>query len=326
MSPFRRSIMNTEPFKPTDDATVLLRQMKLIRALEEALIRLPKPGFQLYSSGEEAVSVGVAASLEEGDQMLSSGRSIAPALARGVAPTAVMSELLGKVTGPCNGKGGRGHFADVAAGFFGAHAVVGGNLTIAAGVSLALQRRASGRVAVCHFGDGACGSGSLHETLNLAALWKLPLVLVCANNQYSISTPVQSAIAARPLSSLATPFGIPSATVDGMDVLAVREHARGMVSRARAGEGPSFLECVTYRFHSHSNAVKDSRPLQEVSEWKQRCPIRSLSNRLKNSGHLDAEREAALDREIAAEVKAALEFAENSAFPDPATEALADVG
>lgn len=308
------------------DAMPLLRTMKFIRALEEALARLPRPGFQLYSSGEEAVGVGVAAALAREDQLLTSGRSIGPALGRGLSPVAVLGELLGKVTGPCRGKGGRGHLADPAAGFFGAHAVVGGNLTVAAGVALAMKRQGTRAVTVCLFGDGACGAGALHETLNIAALWQLPLVLVCANNQYSVSTPIRAAVAAAPLAALAAPFGIPARTVDGMDVLAVRAAAYDLVERARGGGGPGFLECVTYRFSAHSNAVKDTRSAEEIAAWQERCPIRTLADRLTAAGQLDAAAANRLDADVCAEIEVAVSSAMAADYPDPAVEALADVG
>src|SRR5664279_3014423 len=215
------------------DPLGLLRSMMLVRAFEGALMRAPDHGFQLLSSGEEGVAVGVCAGLIADDQLLSSGRSIAPALARGLDPRTVMAELLGKVAGPCGGRGGRGHLAQPSAGFFGAHAVVGGNLTVAAGVALAAQIQGRSSIVACIFGDGACGSGALHETMNIAALWKLPLLLVCNNNQYSVATPRSEMLAPARLSDLARPFGIPALTVDGMDVLAVRDAAIAFAERAR---------------------------------------------------------------------------------------------
>ncbi|MGH7330543.1 MAG: thiamine pyrophosphate-dependent enzyme, partial [Polyangiaceae bacterium] len=185
----------------------LMRAMILVRAFEDHLLSLPRPGFQLLSSGEEAVAVGVCAALDAGDALLTSGRSIGPALARGIEPLALFAELLGKRSGPNQGKGGRGHLSQPSVGFFGAHAVVAGNLSVAAGVALADKELATGNVVACIFGDGACGAGALHETMNIAALWRLPLVLVCNNNQYSVSTHVRDAVAARRLADLATPFG-----------------------------------------------------------------------------------------------------------------------
>ena len=294
--------------------------MVLIRAFEDALVARPDHGFQLLSSGAEAVAVGVASSLQPGDQVLTSGRSIGPALALGLTPEEVMAELLGRVDGPNRGKGGRGHLAKPSAGLFGAHAVVGGNLTIAAGVALALQAEGKGRIAVCIFGDGACGAGALHETLNIAALWTLPLVLVCDNNQMAVSTPVASAIAAARLADLATPFSIPSAQVDGTDVLAVSAAMASLVTRARAGEGPGFLECLSERFSSHSSSTRETRSSAEMDRVRARCPITRLRTQLEAEG-LDL---SGLDVQVDGEVSRALAFAEASAFPDP-SEGLVDV-
>jgi len=298
--------------------------MLLIRAFERELMRTPDHGFQLLSSGEEGVAVGVCAALTAGDQLLSSGRSIAPALARGLDPRAVMAELLGKVDGPCGGRGGRGHLAQPSAGFFGAHAVVGGNLTIAAGVALAMQTQGRSSIVACIFGDGACGSGALHETMNIAALWKLPLLLVCDNNQYSVSTPRTEALAPARLSDLAQPFGIPSMTVDGMDVLAVRDAALSFADRARGGQGASFLECVSYRFATHSTSTRETRPAEEVRAWKARCPIEQLAGRLQTEGSLRSELRGQLEREADDVAAEALRFAEASPYPDP-SELLRDV-
>ena len=185
--------------------------------------------------------MGVCAALAPDDQLLSSGRSIAPALARGLAPGCGHGRVAGQSCRALRGpRRARPHLAQPSAGYFGAHAVVGGNLTIAAGVALARATPASARAIVaCIFGDGACGSGALHETLNIAALWKLPLVFVCDNNQYSVSTPQSEALAPKQLSDLAKPFGIPGTTVDGMDVTVVRDAARACAERARSGQGPS---------------------------------------------------------------------------------------
>jgi TPP-dependent pyruvate/acetoin dehydrogenase alpha subunit len=306
------------------DALDLLRSMLLIRAFERALMRRPDRGFQLLSSGEEAVAVGICAALTSDDQLLSSGRSIAPALARGLDPRAVMAELLGKVAGPCRGRGGRGHLSQPSAGFFGAHAVVGGNLTVAAGVALAAQLRQSTSVTVCIFGDGACGSGALHETMNIAALWKLPLLLVCDNNQYSVSTPKAEALAPTRLSDLAMPFGIPALTVDGMDVLAVRDAARAFVDNARAGDGPAFLECISYRFATHSTSTRETRPAEEIRAWQARCPIETLAMRLVSSGQLSSDLRHQLESDAETVAAEALRFADASPYPEVA-ELLRDV-
>jgi pyruvate dehydrogenase E1 component alpha subunit len=299
--------------------------MMLIRAFEAALDARPDRGFQLYSCGQEAVAVGVCAPMRPGDPLLTSGRSIGPALARGVDPGAAMAELLGRTAGPNHGKAGRGHLADPAAGFFGAHAVVGGNLSIAAGVALAMQARGGARVTVCIFGDGACGAGALHETLNIAASWKLPLLLVCDNNQLSVATPRAEALAPQRLSDLAAPFGVPGLTVDGMDVEAVREAAGAFLDRARAGEGPAFLECLSERFATHSTATRETRTPEQMAQIRARCPIDRLAEALMQAGLLNAAGRAAVQADVEAVVARALAFAQDAPLPRP-EEALTDVG
>lgn len=302
----------------------LLRNMMLIRSFEEALQHRGDHGFQLFSSGEEAVAVGICAALSDNDQLLCNGRSIAPALARGINPAEVMAELLGKAAGPCRGKGGRGHLAAPARGFFGAHAVVGGNLTIAAGVAVAMQHKRQAGLVACIFGDGACGSGALHEALNMAAIWRLPLLFVCNNNQYSVSTPARAVLAPDLLSKFALPFNVRSRTVDGMDVLAVRDAAEEIVSDIRSGTGPAFLECVSYRFSPHSSWTRETRSTAEIAEWKARCPISKLAAQLAAQGKLSDDQLNALDEDIVSTITEALEFAE--AAPSPATsEVLTDV-
>lgn len=298
--------------------------MLVIRAFEEALMRREDHGFQLLSSGQEAVAVGLCAALTADDQLLASGRSIAPALARGLAPGSVMAELLGKTAGPCAGRGGRGHLAQPAAGFFGAHAVVGGNLTIAAGVALAMQMQGRPGIVSCLFGDGACGSGALHETLNLAARWRLPLLLVCDNNGYSVSTPQAEALAPPRLSALAAPFGIPGATVDGMDVVAVCDAAAAFAARARAGDGPALLECLSVRFATHSTATRETRSAGELADGRARCPIRRFAARLEQEGALTPAARSRLEREAEDAATAALHYADASPYPD-AADLLRDV-
>lgn len=302
----------------------LLRKMMLIRAAETRLAARPDHGFQLFSTGEEAVSVGVCAPLQDGDQLLSGGRSIGAALARGVDPAAVLAELLGKSTGTNQGRAGRGHMAQPASGFFGAHAVVGGNLTIAAGVALAARQSGADTVVMCIFGDGACGSGALHEAMNIAALWQLPLVFVCNNNGFSVATPPSRAIAASALSELAAPFGMPRSTIDGMDVEEVVRAATACVAHARSGQGPAFLECRSERFSSHSTATRDTRSRAELDVIHARCPIEGLAGSLLAAGLLSAEERAAMEQDVMAEIDAALALADAAPLPDPA-KALSDV-
>ena len=302
-----------------------LAAMILARDLELALSRRPDCGFQLLSSGQEAVAVGVAAALLPQDQLLCSGRSIAPALARGLDPGRVMAELIGRASGPCLGRGGRGHLSQPSAGFFGAHAVVAGNLSIAAGVALALQARGDRSIAVCMFGDGACGAGALHETMNIAALWQLPLLLVCDNNLYSVATPRAAALAPQRLSDLAVPFGIEARTVDGMDLRVVREAAVALAEYVRNGGGPAFLECISRRYASHSTSARETRVQQELAADRELDPITRLENALLSEGALSAQTAQALREQVRAKVTAACAFAEAAPWPVP-DEAFTDVG
>jgi pyruvate dehydrogenase E1 component alpha subunit len=301
-----------------------LRSMMLIRAFEQALARRPDHGFQLLSSGEEAVAVGLCSVLGDQDQLLTGGRSIGPALARGLDPNRVMAELLGRSSGTNRGKGGRGHLADPTAGFFGAHAVVGGNISIAAGVALSMQLSAKEAVAVILFGDGAFGAGALHEVLNIAASWKLPLLFVCNNNQLSVSTPRSTALAPRNLSDIGLAFGIPAKTVDGMNVEVVAAAAREAIAPVRAGQGPAFLETISYRFASHSTTARETRSRVELEEIRARCPILRQTAALVAAGVMGEDEAAGLKREVDDVVAAAIAFSDASKYPDP-TEALVDV-
>jgi pyruvate dehydrogenase E1 component alpha subunit len=301
-----------------------LRLMMLIRAFETALAKRRDHGFQLLSTGEEAVAVGISSVLRKGDHLLTGGRSIGLALACGMDPRRLAAELLGKETGTNRGRGGRGHLVDFSCGFFGAHAVVGGNISIAAGVALAKQLDRQGEVVAIVFGDGACGAGSLHETLNFAAIWKLPLLFVCNNNQLSVSTPRSAVLAPARLSDLGISFGLTTQTVDGMDVHAVAEAARLATERIRADSGPAFLECLSERFSTHSTTARETRDSLELARIKSLCPIRRETDRLRTAGFLPSAEEAALEAEVQALVAEAFAFADASSFPEP-TEVLIDV-
>jgi pyruvate dehydrogenase E1 component alpha subunit len=289
--------------------------MTRIRAFETALSERKDHGFQLLSSGEEAVAVGLAAALTERDQLLTGGRSIGPAIARGVDPRQLMAELLGKTAGINGGRAGRGHLSDPGAGFFGAHAVVGGNISIAAGVALAKQLDGDGGIVAVLFGDGACGAGALHETLNIAATWKLPLLFVCNNNQWSVSTSREDALAPARLSDLGTTFGLPSRTIDGLDVEGVATTLGEAAGAVRRGQGPAFVECISIRLRSHSTTARETRKRDELAELRTHCPIRRQIARL----GLDAEAVEALEREAADFAAAALVFAEASPYPSAAS-------
>lgn len=298
-----------------------LRMMVLIRAFETALAKRRDHGFQLLSTGEEAVAVGLASALTPQDQLLTGGRSIGPALARGVDPQRVMAELLGRSTGVNRGRGGRGHLADPASGFFGAHAVVGGNISISAGVALARKLAGQGGIVAILFGDGAAGAGALHETLNIAALWKLPLLFICNNNQWSVSTPRLSALAPSRISDIGSSFGLPVQTVDGMDVEAVASAVAEAARHVRDGQGPAFVECISVRLLSHSTTARETRSREELARLWQLCPIeRHIAALGLGKPEVDAIRAEAVER-----VERALAFADASPFPE-ASEVLDDVG
>jgi pyruvate dehydrogenase E1 component alpha subunit len=307
-----------------NDTVGMLRSMLLIRAFETALAKRRDHGFQLLSTGEEGVAVGLCSVLGADDQLLTGGRSIGPALARGVEPSRLMAELLGRVGGTNHGKGGRGHISDPGAGYFGAHAVVGGNISIAAGVALARKLEGRGAIVAVLFGDGACGAGALHESLNIAAIWKLPLLFVCNNNQLSVSVPRAEALAPENLSDLGKAFRIPSRTVDGMDVQVVAAAAEEAVRSIRNGSGPYFLECLSQRFASHSTTARETRSRAALEDIRLQCPIRREAARLHATGALDAKAEEALENEARERVDKALAFADASPYPEPA-EALTDV-
>jgi len=296
----------------------------LIRAFETVLAKRRDHGFQLLSSGEEAVAVGLCSALGKGDQLLTGGRSIGPALARGVEPNRLAAELLGKATGTNRGKGGRGHLADPSSGFFGAHAVVGGNISIAAGVALARKMDPKGEMVAILFGDGASGAGVLHETLNMAAIWKLPLLFVCNNNQLSVSVSRTAALAPKNLSDLGTSFGLPSKTINGMDVETVAVAAREMVQHIRDGGGPVFLECLSLRFAAHSTTARETRSAAELAEIRAHCPIRREAARLRTAGVIDDHVEDVLEKQARASVAEAFAFADASPYPD-LSEVLTDV-
>ncbi|MDE8349752.1 MAG: thiamine pyrophosphate-dependent dehydrogenase E1 component subunit alpha [Acidocella sp.] len=302
----------------------MLYNMKLIRAFEDALAARRDHGFQLLSSGEEAVAVGVCAALEPQDQLLTGGRSIGFALARGLDPARVMGELLGKATGTNKGKGGRGHLSAPAQGFFGAHAVVAGNISIAAGVALARQMTGEPGIVVVVFGDGASGAGILHETLNIAALWRLPILFVCNNNQLSVSTSRQAALALKAISDVALAYGMKAKTLDGMDVDIVAEAVAQAIGAIRSGSGPAFLEFTSCRFAAHSTTARETRSREELQVLRTHCPIAALTEALLQTGQLGAEALTRMEAEISDKIAGTLRFADASPYPVE-TEALCDV-
>lgn len=311
-----------QPLVGPDERLRRLREMLRLRNFEATLLRQPKPGFQLLSRGEEAVAVGVCTVMKRTDPLLCSGRSIGMALARGVPAGGLLAELVGKDGGPNHGRAGRAHISMPAVGLWGAHGVVGGNLSVAAGVALAQQQLGTSAVVCCVFGDGACGAGSLHETLNVAALWQLPLLLLCTNNGYAVTTPVRQAVAAAALADIAGPFGVPAAIVDGSDVDQVVATVSAAVAAIRAGGGPQFLEVRCVRMGTHSTATREERPADEVGQFADCDPLLGYERRLRHDGILDDDGWQRMQAEIAAEMAAAEAFVAAAAWPDPELAAL----
>lgn len=307
----------------------LYRQMLTIRRFEERCNYLYMQGripstLHLYI-GQEAVAVGVCASLTAEDYVTSTHRPHGHAIAKGVSMAAIMAELFAKRTGCCKGKGGSMHVGDIGVGMFPAIAIVGGGIPVATGAALACKRLGNGRVSVAFFGEGATNEGAFHEALNMAGLWSLPALFVCENNLYAASTPVASAFRVPDVAGRAAAYGMPGEVVDGNDVLAVYEAAGRAIAQARAGGGPSLLECKTYRQCGHSRSdPRTYRAKDEEQEWAGRDPILRLAGQLKAAGFVTDEALAAVEAEVGAAIDDAVAFAESSPPPDP-HEALEDV-
>jgi pyruvate dehydrogenase E1 component alpha subunit len=289
--------------------------MLRIRRFEEKCAELYSAGrirgfLHLYI-GQEAVAVGAMSALEAGDAVVATYREHGHALARGIPADALLAEMYGKLEGCCRGRGGSMHVFDVSRRFYGGNAIVAGGLPIAVGLALADQMQGRNRVTACFFGEGAVAEGVFHESLNLAALWRLPVLFCCENNLYAMGTALARSEAETDLCLKAASYEIPAWPVDGMDVLAVADACRRAVTAVRAGGGPHFLELRTYRFRAHSMYDPELyRSKQEVELWKQRDPIPAQAARLRAAGQLDDAGLAGLEQEIAAEIARAVEFAE----------------
>jgi pyruvate dehydrogenase E1 component alpha subunit len=298
------------------------RQMVSIRQFEEQVNEVYThalmPGLAHLYSGEEAVAVGICEALRIDDYITSTHRGHGHCLAKGASPDRMFAELLGKEAGYCRGKGGSMHIADPATGNLGANAIVAGSVGIATGAAFAAKTLGTDRVAVCFFGEGALGQGSLYEVMNLAQLWKLPVIYVCENNQYNEYTHYQETTAGTILGR-ATAFGIEAARVDGQDVRAVNEVATGLVNRARTGGGPAFLQCDTYRYSGHHVGDINReyyRSKQEENLWKtERDPITVLAKWLIDQGYADATSLDATTKEVRGVMEAAVKFAIAAPYP-----------
>ena len=299
----------------SEHSLALLRGMLRIRRFEERCAELYSGGrirgfLHLYI-GEEAVTVGVNQALAADDAIVATYREHGHALARGISPEAVMAEMFGKLSGTSRGRGGSMHIFDAATRFYGGNAIVGGGLPLAVGLALADRMRGLDRVTACFFGEGAVAEGAFHESMNLAALWDLPVLFCCENNLYAMGTALARSESQTDLCLKAASYEIPAWPVDGMDVLAVEETARRAAALVRGGGGPAFLELRTYRFRAHSMYDPELyRERDEVAEWRERDPITLLSERLRSEGALDDARLEGLEAEVAAELDRAVAFAE----------------
>jgi pyruvate dehydrogenase E1 component alpha subunit len=303
--------------------------MLRIRRFEEKCAELYSAGsirgfLHLYI-GQEAVAVGALQALEPQDAVVATYREHGHALARGIPAAAVMAEMFGKANGCSRGRGGSMHLFDVTRRFYGGYAIVGGHLPIAAGLALADAMQHRSRVTACFLGDGAMAEGTFHESANLAALWRLPLLFLCENNRYAMGTALERHQAQTDLRRRAESYGIPAEQVDGMDVLAVLAAARRAAEAVRSGSGPRFIEFLTYRFRSHSMYDPDLyRTREEIAEWKRRDPIVLFTARLTEAGLLAEDDLARLEDDVATEVATAVAAAEAGPW-EPVEDLLEDV-
>jgi pyruvate dehydrogenase E1 component subunit alpha len=307
-----------------DTAREWLSTMVLIRRFEERAgemyARAKIGGFLHLSIGEEATIVGSARALRDEDYLVSTYRSHGDALARGTPPERVMAELFGKRDGCSKGHGGSMHMFDAQRRFMGGYGIVGGNLPIAAGIALACDQRGSEEVTLCTFGDGASNQGTFGETLNLAALWRLPVVFMVVNNLFGMGTSLARHSAVTDLRRKGESLGVPGMRCDGMDVLDTHRVVSEALERVREERRPLLVEAVTYRFRGHSMAdPEDYRTREEVAQWRERDPIPAFGELLQGEGTLSAEQREQIDREAVERVEQAVEFAEASPFPDPST-------
>jgi len=300
---------------PPEHLHDLLRQMLRIRRFEDKCAELYSAskirGFLHLYNGEEAVAVGVMQALQSGDAIVATYREHGQALAWGISMTTVMAEMYGKLGGCCRGRGGSMHLFDKEKRFYGGNAIVGGGLPLAVGLALADKKLGRKRVTCCFFGDGAAAEGEFHEAMNLAALWQVPVLFVCENNQYAMGTAVQYSHSNPNLAEKANNYKMANASVDGMDVLAVEAAAHQAVNAVRNEIKPFFLECITYRFRAHSMFDPDLyRDKAEIEQWKQRCPIDALSKTMKEQGCLSDAEWNSLNQKVESEIAAAIAYAE----------------
>jgi pyruvate dehydrogenase E1 component alpha subunit len=305
----------------------MLQRMCEIRYFEEKAedlyVRGLVHGTMHLSIGMEAGSVGSIATLDPKDLIIHHHRGHGHTIAKGADLTLMFAEFLGKETGYCRGRGGSMHIADIPGGNLGATGVVGGGIPTAVGIALALQMRRSKQILLSYFGDGASNEGEFHESLNMASTWKLPVVFICDNNQYGMSMHRTRVMNIENISERAASYGIPGKTVDGNDVLAVYEAVLAADEYARSGQGPSLIDCFSYRWRGHSKSDRNLyRTHEEIDGWKQKCPIRRFKKNLVDAGVMTSEETESIDKAAKAAIDNAAEAAQ--AFPEPSPENMED--
>jgi pyruvate dehydrogenase E1 component alpha subunit len=311
--------------KGRDIAREMLRLMLRVRLFEEATIDLfhrgDLPAMVHLSIGQEAAVVGACLATGHGDFMTGNHRSHGHPIAKGADLRGLMAELLGKATGVCGGKGGSMHLADFSVGSLGESGIVGSAIPVATGAGLSAQVQGSGAVCLCFFGDGAANEGVLHESMNIASTWRLPVIYFCENNGYAVSVPMEGSTAVPDIAARAAGYAMPGVVVDGQDVVACFEATQAAVARARAGDGPTLIEAKTYRFHEHAYGLKVKAAYLEeatVQAWRETVdPVVLFERRLTTGDMLDADTRAAIRAEVQTEVDDAVRFALDSPYPDP---------
>jgi acetoin:2,6-dichlorophenolindophenol oxidoreductase subunit alpha len=315
------------PSLSRDERIKMLHDMWLIRAFEEKCEEIVAAG-KLHgtmhlSIGQEGTAVGALTALRDDDYLFSTHRGHGHSIAKGTDVKSLMAEFLGKETGCCRGRGGSMHFVDIKNGHLGTQGIVAGGLPMATGVGLSIKLQRRSQVALVFFGDGATNNGAFHEAMNMASIWKLPVIFLCENNQYGYSTAVHNAAAVERLSTRATAYAMPGVTVDGNDVMAVYDAVRQAAERARQGMGPSLIEAVTYRWRGHSkNDANRYRTLDEIERWKQKCPIKRWETRLQADEVLTRPAMEQVRDDAYAVIESAYAYADAS--PEACSECLED--
>lgn len=311
---------------PKDKLVQMLERMWLIRHFEVRVMEVHSAGEFTGAAhpyiGEEAVAVGACAALEDTDYIAGNHRSHGHPLAKGGSVKRAMAELYGRVDGYCKGKGGSMHLADFSIGILGESGIVASSVPVATGAALAAKIRGENFVSMVFFGDGASNQGACHESMNLASLWSLPVIFLCENNQYAVTTSYHDSVAVEHISDRASAYNMPGVLVDGQDAIAMYEASAEAVRRARAGEGPTLIEALTYRYEEHSLGLGrvrrgEYRTADEIGEWRERDPIDVLERTLVSQGILSREECDAISKAKEAEVEDAVEFARNSPYPEP---------